>query len=312
MPAPLQILGFGSVAIDETIYVDRPLSAGKGRITHRAVNHGGNVATALCAAASLGARAGFVGRLSNQSEFASVIDAFEEAGVDISFAAREPDAKPVTATVIVGSDGDRFIAFEDARFSASDLLEPSILAEAQVLLVDSYAFSSVSFVTKARASGLQIVADVEWSVGPATDEVMRVIDHPILPWEFAAAFTGQNEPSAILRGLWTENRAATVVTKGADGAFVLQKNDPTIWHLPAHSVEALDTTGCGDCFHGAYAVALVSGKTPLECARYASAAAAISATGHGGRGALPDHQAVMTLMADGIEPVPLSREQQPA
>lgn len=51
MPDPLQILGFGALAIDEILYVDQPLSSGKGRVVDRLTDHGGNTATALVAAA---------------------------------------------------------------------------------------------------------------------------------------------------------------------------------------------------------------------------------------------------------------------
>ncbi len=49
-----------------------------------------------------------------------------------------------------------------------------------------------------------------------------------------------------------------------------------MWHVPAYEVKAVDTTGAGDCFHGAYAFALTQGKQPVACAVYATAAAAIS------------------------------------
>ena len=43
-----------------------------------------------------------------------------------------------------------------------------------------------------------------------------------------------------------------------------QKGDAVLWHIPAHRVRAVDTTGAGDCFHGAYAFALTEGKAPLD------------------------------------------------
>ena len=41
-----------------------------------------------------------------------------------------------------------------------------------------------------------------------------------------------------------------------------QKGDAVLWHIPAYRVRAVDTTGAGDCFHGAYAFALTEGKPP--------------------------------------------------
>ena len=82
---------------------------------------------------------------------------------------------------------------------------------------------------------------------------------------------------------------------------------PWSWHVPAHSVKAVDTTGAGDCFHGAYAFALTEGRTPLDAARFATAAAAISVTGRGGRRALPGHEACVARLAEAEAPAPVAR-----
>ena len=109
----LDVLGFGSISIDEIFYVDRPLTAGKGRIISRLTAHGGNIATALVAIAKLGGRAGWIGWLSDQPPHDVSGRELERHGVDISFAPRRPDAKAIQAFVTVGSDGDRFIAYDN-------------------------------------------------------------------------------------------------------------------------------------------------------------------------------------------------------
>ena len=88
MPDPLQILGFGALAIDEILYVDQPLSSGKGRVVDRLTDHGGNVATALVSAARLGARAGFIGWLNEAADEPAAV-ALSARGVDIRFRAAQ-------------------------------------------------------------------------------------------------------------------------------------------------------------------------------------------------------------------------------
>lgn len=105
--------------------------------------------------------------------------------------------------------------------------------------------------------------------------------------------------------LWSKDRSAVVLTDGERGTYFRQKGDATRWHMPAYQVQAVDTTGAGDCFHGAYALALAEGKRPLECTAYATAAAAISVTARGGRRGLPDHQTCMAWMAAENAPVPM-------
>ena len=306
MTGHLQVLGFGALAIDDIIYVDRPLNAGKGKVTNRTRDHGGNVATALVAVAKLGGRAGFIGWLSDQPVNEVGASELERHGVDISFAPRRSDARPIRSVITVGPDGDRFIAYDDdVPHGTSEALADATLAQAQVLLIDGYATHAEMIVARSRQLGLAVVADIEWTVGPPTDRLIGLSNHLVLPLGFAQAHTGESDATAILRTLWSDDRAAVVLTDGDRGAYIRQKDDAVLWHVPAYKVRALDTTGAGDCFHGAYAFALTEGKSPVACAVYATAAAAISVTGRGGRMALPDHSACLAWMAGEEAPVPI-------
>ncbi len=306
MTRGLRVLGFGAISVDDIIYVDRPLGAGKGRVTSRITDHGGNVATALVAVARLGGRAGFIGWLSDQPPHDLSARELERQGVDISFAPRRPDARAIQAVITVAPDGERFIAFDDdVPHGTCDALADDTLAQAQVLLIDGFATHAPLVVARARALGLAVVADIEWTIGPATDRLMSLADHLVLPYEFARAYAGETNAAAILGKLWSNDRAAVVLTDGERGAYVRQKGEVVAWHIPAYRVSAVDTTGAGDCFHGAYAFALTEGKSPIECAIYATAAAAISVTGQGGRRALPDHRACLAKMAEHGAPVPI-------
>jgi ribokinase len=76
-----------------------------------------------------------------------------------------------------------------------------------------------------------------------------------------------------------------VLKRGADGAYVATA-DRGEW-VPAFQVDAVDTVGAGDCFNGAFAVALVQGSDPWSAARFAAAAAAISVTRRGAQDSMP-------------------------
>jgi sugar/nucleoside kinase (ribokinase family) len=300
------VLGFGAISIDEIIYVDRPLSAGKGKVTGRITDHGGNVATALVAVARLGGQAGFIGWLSDRpgTEDPTARE-LERQGVDTSLAPRRPDATAIRSVVTVGTDGERFIAYDDdVPHGTSEMLADDALATGRVLLIDGYATHALGVVERARSLGLAVVADIEWTVGTATDRLIALADHLVLPIAFARAYTGESTAEPILRRLWSDARAAVVLTDGGRGSYLRQNRDAVPWHIPACRVNAVDTTGAGDCFHGAYAFALTAGKPPVDAALYATIAAAISVTGHGGRGALPGHLACLAKMAEADAPVP--------
>lgn len=297
MTGALDIAGFGSVAIDELVFVDALLSAGKGRVLRTEIGHGGNVATALVAAAALGARAGFVGWLSAHPEDAAAADSLASSGVDISRAVRAPDARPIRSTVVVGSDGERFIAYDDdTRVGAPPTLMAEDFQGARILLVDGYAAESLSAVSKAVKAGLVVVADIEWSSGASTDALTAQCHHLVLPWNYAACASGSEEPVRMLEALWSPVREAVVVTRGAAGAYLRYRANEQVWHQPAFDVEVIDTTGCGDWFHGAYATALARSMDPLEGLRFAAAAAGLAAGHAGGRGAMVTPEAVALML----------------
>ena len=80
---------------------------------------------------------------------------------------------------------------------------------------------------------------------------------------------------------------------GEEGCWYASDREPTIcYHQPALRVEVVDTIGCGDVFHGAYAAALVRGQTVPEAVRFASVAASLKATRHGGQAGIPTLAAV--------------------
>jgi len=302
MPAVPSILGFGAIAIDDIVYVDQPLSAGKGRVRQSARAFGGNVATALAAVARLGGSAGFVGWLGDAADDPVLCDLIE-SGVETAFAPRHADARPVRSRITVGSDGERFIAYDDdAMLGTTPDFSDEVLGRAAVLIVDSYAIRSMDVVTRARDLGLAILGDIEWSGGPATERLIGLCDHLILPLGFARTATGCRSPAEMLEALWSPSRSAVVLTDGGRGVYYRGREETRLWQLPPHRVAVVDSTGAGDCFHGAYAHALTRGADTAGRVAFAAAAAALSITGRGGREALPTEDQVTELLASTSAP----------
>ncbi len=296
------VIGFGALSVDDIYYVDAPLEAGKGKVLRRTRAFGGNVATALVAVAQLGGSASFVGWLSASPDD-EVVRELQASGVRIDDAPRAADCQPIRATITVGSDGDRFIAYDDdVRLGTAPDLADAVLTSAGALLIDGYAIRSCDVVLRARALGLPVIADIEWTAGAATETLLEVSDHLVLPLGFARRATGRDRPGDVLQALWTDMRSAVVLTDGGNGAYLLAM-DGRPRHLPAHPVAVVDTTGAGDCFHGAYAHALVEGRSVGDCVRFAAAAAALSVGGRGGREALPSAGDVERLLGRPDAPV---------
>jgi ribokinase len=113
----------------------------------------------------------------------------------------------------------------------------------------------------------------------------------------AGAAPGARRPGELARLARGLAPGAVVVTRGAAGALVVLPGGPARVQPPP-PVAAVDTTGAGDCFCGALAQALAGGAGLPEAARIAVAAAALSTTGPGARGALPDRAAVDRLLPE--------------
>jgi sugar/nucleoside kinase (ribokinase family) len=151
----------------------------------------------------------------------------------------------------------------------------------------------------ARARGIPRVADVESDADPAVHGLLALVDHLVLPWGFAQRWTGEEDAAAAVAALWGPDRDTVVVTDGPRGCWYRSGEDPAVHHVPAFAVRVVDTTGCGDVFHGAYAAGLAFGLAAGPRVAFAAAAAALAATGRGGRGALPARAAVEELLASG-------------
>lgn len=111
---------------------------------------------------------------------------------------------------------------------------------------------------------------------------------------------GSARPAAVDHGLVREVAAALgcslVVTAGADGVIVAVDGD--VHRIAVPRVEAVDTTGAGDAFVGAFAVGLAEGADPLAAARLAAACATASVQRHGTQTSFPSREEVQALRLD--------------
>jgi sulfofructose kinase len=131
---------------------------------------------------------------------------------------------------------------------------------------------------------------------------MLYVDHLIIPLRLAREVTGCIDPEEAVKELARSGRACTAATDGSRGCWFTAGNGDVV-HQPSFPVEVVDTTGCGDVFHGAYAAAIVRGMPPDEAIQYAAAVAAVKATHRGGQVGIPDRVAVEKFLADHLPAV---------
>ena len=284
---PHDIVGLGVIAVDDMLYVaNYPSADAKVPINARRRQGGGNTSSALASAARLGSRCAVLGRLGDDDLSRFAREHLAAAGVDLSLLLQDPQSGPIYCVIVVSSDtGSRTIYVDD---SAVRPLQPSELSSdwfhgARILLVDHlYPPTILPAVRMARDMGLEVVSDIERNI-PELSEFRQYIDHMICSEEFAVSHAGVDGPREACRALARSGRHRTVVvTAGRSGCYWCTSDRSEVAHLPAQPVEPVDTTGCGDVFHGAFCHGLVRGWPIDQTIRFANAAAGIKAGRTGG------------------------------
>jgi len=299
------VLGLGIVAVDDLFYVARfPEPDTKRPMLAERRQGGGLTGTALVAAARLGARAAYCGVMGEDDLAAFTLAELEREGVDCSVVQRRPGARPIHAVIIVEqATGQRTILYTHAGFvtPAADDISEELIASCRVLMMDGYAGAGgVRAGQIARRLGIPFVADIERLEEPTTLALFELADHLIIGAETAAQATGAREPAAAAAILARSDRACCAVTAGALGCWYAAsdgRSEPSVRHFPAFPVNVVDTTGCGDVFHGAYAAALARGERIERAIQVATAAAGMKATQPGGRPGIPTWTAVESFLA---------------
>jgi 2-dehydro-3-deoxygluconokinase len=125
--------------------------------------------------------------------------------------------------------------------------------------------------------------------------VLRVTDICLPSWDDVAVLTGLDDRDAIVDWLLAHGPRVVALKLGREGAYVATADERRL--VPGQVVSAVDATGAGDCFGGAFIARMVSGDDPFAAARYANAAAALSTLGYGAVAPIPQREAVEKLLA---------------
>ena len=262
------------------------------------VEGGGLTGTAVVAASRLGARTKMLGRIGDDDVGDRIAEGLEAEGVDTSGLIRVEGGKSYFSIIHVDADtAERTIygrADTDIECS-TDLIPLEALEGADALLLDPHWPEGTRVVAKrARELGIPIVLDI--FIRPEVLDILAMCDYPVIPRKSALKFAGTQDYSQALAKIRSLGPRAAVITCGPDGAYYADETSEG--HVEAFPVEAVDTTGAGDVFHGAVAFGLTQGWDLREVVTFASAVSAIKCTKVGGRTGIPTFEQTVAFLAE--------------
>jgi ribokinase len=291
----------GSMNVDLVARAERiPMPGETVPGTRFAIHSGGKGANQAVAVARLGCPCIFLSRQGNDVFGPQLVEGLQAAGVDT--AQIDVTGNPSgTALIVVEENGQNCIvvtpgANADVTVEYLETKQETLRSAAMVLTQLEIPLATVEWLAQfCHAEGVPLVLD------PAPARELPASLFPLLDWftpnETEAAFYagGEAGEEVVLGRLFAMGLRSVVLKQGAQGAL-LAKASGYRERIAPFVVEAVDTTAAGDVFNGAFAAGLTQGRTEVESAQMAAAAAALSVTRAGAQPSMPTAQEVQAAL----------------
>jgi 2-dehydro-3-deoxygluconokinase len=275
---------------------------------------GGDTSNFAIAASRSGARVGYLTRLGDDAFGESFINLWEREGIDVSRIEKDPEA--FTAAYFISRKGNHhyFTYFRNGSAASrmtAGFLPRDFITSARLLHVSgiSQAISMnacdtvAAAIAIARGAGRLISYDPNfrprlWTLDRAREvihETCRQADMIFPSLDEARDLTGLAGPDEIARFYLGLGPKVVVVKLGAAGALLATADG--LCTFPPYKVDAIDMSGAGDTFDGAFVARYLAGQPLDACVRFANAAAAITTSGLGCVSPVPRVKDIEALMA---------------
>lgn len=284
------VIGVGANSVDYVYRLPaypRPDSpTAKMRIESHLVSCGGQTATTLSACAAMGLRAKYVGAFGGDDNGRRMRDELTRRRVDLSGAVTRDAPNRFAVILLDQAIGERIVLWDrDARLSLDDSELTTALSGMRLIHVDDEdQQAAIRAAAIGREAGVPVTSDIE-RLTDRTEELIAGVTVPIFAEYVLQELTGESDFERALRRVRRTHDGLLCVTLGSRGAMLLDGD--TLHHEPGRPVEAVDTTGAGDVFRGAFIYALLRGDPPRDILRFANAAAAVSCTRVGAIASVP-------------------------
>jgi len=282
----VDVVGVGINATDTIIRLPRfPASDSKIEILSAEVAPGGQVASAMVACRRWGLRARYVGKIGDDDAGKLQQREMEREGVDAHWIVARGCSSQIAYILVDDSSGERTVLWKrDPAIALRPTdLKRHLISSARVLLVDGHDTEAAAQAASwAREDGIAVVGDFD-NLYPGVQDLLHYVDFPITSRDFPERLTGEENLLKSLPKILSRFKCRLIgATLGRLG--VLAWDGERFILCPGFRVHAVDTTGAGDVFHGAFVYGLVRGWPVPQILEFSCAAAALNCTAPGARG----------------------------
>lgn len=296
---PFDVVGFGLNSVDY-VYVlpEYPSPDSKTGIVQHGRFPGGQIATALTFLARMGLNTKYIGKVGGDDAGRVSLHSFEGESIDISSVLVEQGIQnPFSVILIDQRNGERTVlCHRDARsdFRESELNEEGVCS-GRILHLDGYDASALSAAVYCQKRQIPVCADLD-AVVPHCRSLLENIDFLIVSANFASEFTGIPHPEASFKALRQRFKGFLAMTLGTRGAAAWV-GDQCVY-FPGLNINAVDTTGAGDIFHGAFIFGLLQNWPLAKVMRFANTAAGLSCQHLGARAGIRPLAEILQAMGE--------------
>jgi sulfofructose kinase len=254
---------------------------------------GGPAANASVAVARLGGTSAFAGYLGSDLYGTEHFEELQIEGVRTDFVVRGTPPTPLSC-ILVKPNGGRTVINDKTHTPMLEIDQIDFACcTPKVILFDGHEpLISLPLAKSVRGGRVITILDAG-SVHQGTLELAPLVDYLVASEKFARDFTGERDMVRALRALSLQ-ASSVVITLGEKG--LIWKSGESEGSLPAFAIEALDTTGAGDTFHGAFALEIALKESFSSAMLFASAAAALSCQKLGARLSIPVRKDVESFL----------------
>lgn len=293
------VVGVGLNATDTLILLPHfPSYGGKVPFEREILSPGGQVASAMVTCAQLGLRTKYIGTLGDDQRGVVQLESLRASSVNLDDIEIRANCPNQSAYILIDqTSGERTVLWnrnECLRIDPASITVEKITC-ARLLHIDGHDTPAVSRAAEiARRHQITVSVDVD-TIYPGFEGVLPNVDYLIASSDFPSRWTHEPDPFRALSMIQDEyGMRVAAMTLGADGS--LARVEGRFIYSPGFVVDAIDTTGAGDVFHGAFCYSVIESMPVREALEFSNAMAALNCTALGARGhiaSLPEAQALM-------------------